>query len=93
MPELPTVAEAGLPGYEAAAWYGVLAPAGTPKTVIARLHRDITMTAQLPDVREQLSFQMIEPVVFPTPAAFAAFLDKEKSKWGTLVKKSGAKVD
>lgn len=93
LPDLPTVAEAGLPGYEAAAWYGVLAPAGTPRPIISRLYADFAKAARLPEVREQLGKHAIESTISPTPAAFAAFLQKENSKWGLLVKKSGAKVE
>jgi len=92
-PELPTVAEAGLPGYEAAAWYGVLAPASTPKSIITRLHKDFTMVLAQPDVRERLATQTIEAVTSASPAAFAQFLERQSSKWGALVRNSGAKVE
>jgi tripartite-type tricarboxylate transporter receptor subunit TctC len=93
LPDLPTVAEAGVAGYEAAAWYAVLAPAGTPPPIITKLHRDISHAAQQSDVRDRLTFQAIEPVVSTSPSALAAFLKEEGAKWGTLVKQSGAKVD
>ena len=93
LPDLPTVAEAGLIGYEAAAWYGVLAPAGTPKTIISRLHRDFTATLAQPDVREKLATQTIETVTSASPAAFEEFLHREQAKWTALVKKAGAKAD
>ena len=93
LPELPTIAEAGLPGYEAAAWYGVLAPAGTPKSIIARLHRDFSAALAHPDVREKLVAQTIEPVTSVSPEAFLAFLHREHDKWGALVRKSGAKAE
>ena len=93
LPELPTVAEAGLPGYEAAAWYGVLAPAGTPKAIIARLHRDFSDALAHPGVREKLAAQTIESVTSASPEAFLAFLRREHDKWGAVVRKSGAKAD
>ena len=93
LPELPTVAEAGLPGYEAAAWYGVLAPAGTPRTIITRLHKDFTAALAHPDVREKLATQTIESVTSASPEAFMAFLRREYDKWGALVRKSGAKAE
>jgi tripartite-type tricarboxylate transporter receptor subunit TctC len=93
LPDLPTVAEAGLPGYEAAAWYGVLAPAGTPKSIVARLHKDFTAALAQSDVREKLAAQTIEAVTSDSPAAFAEFLHREQVKWSALVKKAGAKAD
>jgi tripartite-type tricarboxylate transporter receptor subunit TctC len=93
VPDLPTVAESGLPGYEAAAWYGLLVPAGTSRSIIAKLHHDFTQAAQLPDVRQQQSALAIEPTVSASPAAFAAFIDRERAKWGDLVRKSGAKAE
>ena len=93
LPDLPTVAEAGLPGYEAASWYGVLAPTGTPKAIVARLHQDFGSAAHRPEVRQQQAAQAIETVTSASPAAFGAFLERERSKWGELVRKSGAKVE
>jgi tripartite-type tricarboxylate transporter receptor subunit TctC len=93
LPELPTVAEAGLPGYEAASWYGVLAPAGTPRTIIGKLHGDFTRAAQNSDVRQQQGALAIEPAFSESPAAFGAFIDKERLKWAALVRKSGAKAE
>jgi len=93
LPDLPTVAEAGLPGYEAAAWYGVLAPAGVPKPILSKLHKDFTDALQQPDVREKLAAQTIEVTTSASPAAFTEFLHREQSKWSALVRKAGAKVD
>jgi tripartite-type tricarboxylate transporter receptor subunit TctC len=93
VPDLPTIAEAGLPGYEAASWYGVLVPAGTALAIIARLHKDFTQAAQMPEVRQQQSALAIEPTVSASPAAFAAFIARERAKWANLVRKSGAKAE
>lgn len=93
LPDLPTVAEAGLPGYEAAAWYGVLAPAGVPRSIVSKLHKDFTDALRQPDVREKLAAQTIEVTTSASPAEFTDFLRREQSKWGVLVKKAGAKVD
>jgi len=93
LPELPTMAEAGLPGYEAAAWYGVLAPANAPKAIIARLHRDFSAALAHPDVREKLLAQTIEPVTSASPEAFLVFLRREHEKWDALVRKTGAKAE
>jgi tripartite-type tricarboxylate transporter receptor subunit TctC len=92
-PALPTIAEAGLPGYEAAAWYGVLAPTGVPRPVIAKLHRDFGTALAQPDVREKLVAQAIEAVTSATPGDFTKFLRREHDKWAALVRKSGARVD
>ena len=91
-PEYATVAESGLPGYEAVAWYGVLAPAGTPAEIIIRLNREIARAVSLVDVRELLLAQGAEPVS-DTPAAFAAIVRADIAKWGSLVRKVGAKAD
>jgi tripartite-type tricarboxylate transporter receptor subunit TctC len=71
----------------------VLVPAGTSRSIIAKLHHDFTQAAQLPDVRQQQSALAIEPTVSASPAAFAAFIDRERAKWGDLVRKSGAKAE
>jgi tripartite-type tricarboxylate transporter receptor subunit TctC len=93
LPELPTMAEAGVPGYEAASWYGLLVPAGTPQPIISKLHADFSRAAQLPDVRQQQTALAIEPKVSQSPAAFAAFIERERRKWSELVKRSGAKAE
>lgn len=92
LPDLPTVAEAGLPGYEAAAWYAVFAPARTPRAIVEKLSAELARALKLPDVRERLAPQLIQPVG-SSPAELAAFLDKEIVKWGAIVKESGAKVE
>src|SRR5690349_21799327 len=93
LPELPTVAEAGVAGYEAASWYGLLVPAGTSRSIITKLHADFTRAAQLPDVRQQQTALAIEPTVSASPAAFGAFIDRERAKWTELVRKSGARPE
>ncbi len=91
-PEIPTVAEAGVPGYEVDQWYGILAPAATPKDVIARLQAAFSASLQLPEVRERLRGLGVEPVG-STPAQFGAYLLSEIQKYEKIVKASGAKVD
>jgi tripartite-type tricarboxylate transporter receptor subunit TctC len=93
LPDLPTIAEAALPGYEAAGWYGILAPARTPMPIILGIRNTVVKVLQEPDMREQLAANTIDVLVSPTPAAFTAFLVKENAKWNALVKESGAKVD
>jgi hypothetical protein len=92
LPDLPTVAEAGLPGYEAAAWYAVFAPARTSKAIVDKVSAEFARAIKLPDVRERIEPQLIQPVGAP-PAELAAFLGKELKKWGAIVKESGAKVE
>jgi len=91
-PDIPTIAEAGYPGFDATAWWGVAVPAGTAKSTIARLHSDITRTLQLPEVRERLSAEGAD-VASSSPGEFAEFLKAEVVKWGKVVRMSGAKVD
>lgn len=86
MPDLPTVAEAGLPGYEAGIWFGVLAPGGTPRSIVNKLHGDIVPILALPDVKNRLeSYNAI--VIGDTPAEFAAFIKAELVKWSSVAKK------
>ncbi|HKA43968.1 MAG TPA: tripartite tricarboxylate transporter substrate binding protein [Burkholderiales bacterium] len=92
LPDLPTVAEAGLPGYEAAAWYAVFAPARTPRSIIEKVQTEIARAMRLPDVRERLGPQLIEPVG-SSPSELGAFLRQEIAKWGAIVRESGAKAD
>jgi tripartite-type tricarboxylate transporter receptor subunit TctC len=92
LPELPTISEAGLPGYEAAAWYAAFAPAKTPRLIVEKIQLEIARAIKIPDVRERLSPQMIEPVG-SSPSELAAFLQREMGKWGGIVKESGAKVE
>jgi tripartite-type tricarboxylate transporter receptor subunit TctC len=92
MPEVPTVAEAGVPGYEVTAWFGVLAPTGTPGTIIAALHREMAGTLKLPDVKERFAKLGAEPVG-NTPEAFDALIKSEIVKWAKVVKEAGLKAD
>ena len=91
-PELPTVAESGLPGYEAIAWNGLLAPAGTPKAVVARLSAEIKKVLEQPDVRQRIEAQGFAPSA-NAPEVFGNFMKAEVDKWAKVVQLSGAKVD
>ena len=91
-PEIPTVAEAGVPGYDANAWFGVFVPAGTPPGIVNRLHTEIAAIVRLPDVRERFLALGGEPVG-STPEEFAAFFRNEVAKWAKVVKESGAQID
>jgi len=91
-PDVPTIAESGFPGFEATAWYGVLAPAGTPRPVIDRLHDDIVRALKMSDVRERLEGVGFE-LIGSAPEAFGAYIKSEIRKWAKVVKASGAKPD
>ena len=84
-PEFPTVAESGVPGFEVSGWYGILAPAGTPATVITRLNTEIVAILRSPELKERLAADGSE-VVGSTPQEFADHLNREIAKWGKVVK-------
>ncbi len=92
LPEVPTVAEAGVPGYEATIWLGLMAPAGTPKPVIDKLNAAVSKIVASADVKEQWAKQGAEPMVM-TPSQFDAYLREDIRKWADVVRISGAKVD
>jgi tripartite-type tricarboxylate transporter receptor subunit TctC len=92
MPDVSTVAESGLPGYETVAWFGVLAPAGTPKEIVNRLSAEIAKIARSPEMRERLLSMGAEPVG-GTADEFAAVMARDIAKWTTLAKAVGIKVD
>ena len=92
MPELPTVAESGLPGYEATSWYGVLTTAGTPRPVVSRLHAAIVGALALPQVRERFLAQAVDPVG-NAPEEFAAYIKTEIVKWAKVIKTAGVKAE
>jgi tripartite-type tricarboxylate transporter receptor subunit TctC len=92
VPELPTMAEAGLPGFDISTWFGLLAPAGTPPEIIAKWNMEVTRILAAPDMRERLAAQ--GAVAAPdSPQDFARFIAAEVSKYARIVKASGAKVD
>lgn len=92
VPHIPTVAESGLPGFEALQWFGIFAPAGTPKDIVARLNGEIVKILRLQDMRERLS-GLGADVVGNTPEQFAAFQRADAAKWAKVAKESGARID
>jgi tripartite-type tricarboxylate transporter receptor subunit TctC len=91
LPDVPTIAEQGLPGFDVSAWFGVFTTAGTPRPVVNQLNAEIARILRLPDVREKLLAVGMEPVT-NSPDEFAAFVQSEIAKWARVVKASGAKA-
>lgn len=91
-PDVPTLIESGFPGLEIVNWYGVLAPAGTPPDVIARLHRDVTRTVRTPEVRDRLVAAGLE-IVESTPAEYAAYRKRDLAMWGKMIKETGIRME
>jgi tripartite-type tricarboxylate transporter receptor subunit TctC len=92
LPDVPSIAESGYASFDATTWYGVLAPAGTPATIVARLNAEITHLLQSPGVRERLASEGGD-IMGGSTERFAAFLRTEHAKWSQVVKASGARVD
>lgn len=90
--DIPTIAEAGVPGYEAVQWYGVLAPAGTPRDIISKLHTGVVRALQNPEVRQRLLNDGAEPIG-SSPEEFAAYLRSETVKWAKVTQAAGIKPD
>jgi len=92
LPEVPTVAEAGLPNFEVTTWYGILAPSGTPKTIVTRLNAELVKTMHAPDLKERLAAMATDPAT-STPEEFADYIKREIAKWGEVVREAGLKAD
>jgi tripartite-type tricarboxylate transporter receptor subunit TctC len=90
--DVPTVAESGVPGFEASAWFGLVAPAKTPAPILAKLEDDIAIILKMPDVQKRLDELGAEPGTV-SGAAFGKFLADETTKWTKIIRESGAKVD
>jgi tripartite-type tricarboxylate transporter receptor subunit TctC len=93
MPDVPTIAESGLPGYEAGVWYGLLMPAGVSAQIVNKVHRDWITVLNMPDVRKILESITADVITSPSPRDFREFLARETTKWAEVVKTSGAKPD
>jgi len=92
LPDLPTIAESGYPGFEALAWNGIVVPAATPKPVIARLNTEINAILKDPDVVQKMQAQGFD-LVGGTPEQFGALMKRETDTWAPVIKKVGLKVD
>ena len=92
LPDVPTVAEAGLRDFEVTTWYGVLAPAGTPKNVVTRLNTELVKIMHSAELKDKLAATGTEPLT-STPEEFAAYIQREIAKWGEVIRKAGVKVD
>lgn len=92
LPKVPTIAESGFPGIEATAWYGLLAPAGTPRGIISRLHTAVARTLKMPEVTDKLEATGFD-VLESTPEAFAAYIKADTKKWREIVVASGIKAN
>ena len=92
LPDVPTMEEAGIPGYESVSWGGIMAPAGTPPAVVNKLHAEFARILRLPDVQERLG-ALGATVVASGPAEFAAFLQAEIRKWDGVAKKAGIRLE
>lgn len=91
-PDVPTLDESGLPGFEAGVWYGIMGPSGLPPEIVTRLHQELTRIVRLPDVRERLVVEGVEPVG-NTPAEFAAYLKTEMAKYAAIAQKARIRAE
>jgi tripartite-type tricarboxylate transporter receptor subunit TctC len=92
LPDLPTMEEAGLPGYESSAWFGLVGQAAVPRDIVNKLNVEVVRIVRLADVKRNLASQGADPLVM-TPDEFGAFMKAETAKWGKVVKASGARAD
>ena len=92
MPDVPTIAEAGVPGYEAVNWWGIIAPAGTPAAIVARVHKELAMISQSPEMQKRFEAEAVEAVQMSTPE-FAQYIERETVKWARVVRDAGIKAD
>jgi tripartite-type tricarboxylate transporter receptor subunit TctC len=92
LPDVPTAAEAGLPGFEVTTWYGVLAPAGTPRSIVTRLNSELGIAMHAPELRDRLDAMATDPLT-STPEEFAALIRQEIAKWAKVVREAGLKAD
>jgi tripartite-type tricarboxylate transporter receptor subunit TctC len=92
LPDVPPIAEAGVPDYETVNWFGLLAPAGTPAAIVERLHREVSAVQESPEIRKQLDNDGAT-VLRMTPAQFGAYMAADMEKWGRVVRAAGIKAN
>jgi tripartite-type tricarboxylate transporter receptor subunit TctC len=92
MPDVPTISESGLPGYAAANWIGIVAPAGTPQPIIAKLHREISAIQDSPEAQKQFANEGAD-IIRMSADGFGDFIASEMVKWGRVVKEAGIKPE
>jgi tripartite-type tricarboxylate transporter receptor subunit TctC len=92
LPQVPTMAESGMPGYHASSWHGLFAPAGTPQSIVTRLHGEVAAIVKLPDITERLTAQGVEPVA-NTPEQFVEFIKSEITRWARIAKAARVSVN
>ena len=92
MPEVPTISEAGVPGYEAVNWWGLVAPAGTSRDIAARLHKELGVIVQTPEMQKRFEAEAVEAMQMSTPE-FAQYIERETVKWAKVVKEAGIKAE
>jgi tripartite-type tricarboxylate transporter receptor subunit TctC len=92
LPDVPTVAEAGLPGFEVGSWYGFHAPSGTPKPIIDKLHVEMVRAMNTPELRDRFAAVGADTVA-NSPAQYGAFVEAELKKWGAVIKAAGVKAE
>jgi tripartite-type tricarboxylate transporter receptor subunit TctC len=92
VPDLPTMAEAGVPGFEITAWFGFMAPRGTPQAIIEKIHTDVARIVASPEIQERILSQASEPVG-NSPAEYAAFINSEIAKWRAVIKQANVKAE
>jgi tripartite-type tricarboxylate transporter receptor subunit TctC len=92
LPDVPTIAEAGVPGYEAVNWWGIVAPAGTPQPVIDRLVKELTAIQKTPEMQKRFEAEAVEAVQM-SQAEFGRYIEQETAKWARVVKEAGIKAE
>ena len=92
LPDVPTMGEAGVTGFEVVTWYGLVAPAATPRDVVNRLYTEIVKILRMPDIKERLSSQGADPVG-SSPEEFGAFMKAETAKWARVIKEANIHAD
>ena len=92
LPEVPTISEAGVPGYEAVNWWGIIAPVGTPRPILARLHKEITAIQQSPEMQKRFQAEAVEAMPME-PAEFGRYIEAEIVKWAAVIKRAGIRAE